>query len=224
MAFVDCGATCDHPADAFVMIDPDLLRRCGVIIESGFLDPDECRHLTALMAGRHHSTPALLHDHGEEAVVEQIRRTRIVHLPRAAGAGLEQRLDEWKQRLAEHFDTALGECQTPQFLSYTQGDYFRAHVDAARSERSTASIVQRRVSVVVFLNTQDNPSDAGDYSGGDLVLYGLLPGEQWGKYGAAVPSAPGTLVAFPSHMRHEVTEVTRGTRATVVSWYLSPAA
>ena len=54
-------------------------------------------------------------------------------------------------------------------------------------------------------------SDAEDYSGGELQFErGIVPG--------ACPKVKGTVCIFPSFFRHRVTEVTRGTRKSVVGW------
>src|SRR5205085_9991991 len=76
----------------------------------------------------------------------------------------------------------------------------------------TSSPVRRRVSIVIFLN-------AGDYEGGALTFYGLVDDPSWKTFGFALEATPGLLVAFPSHVRHEVTPVTAGDRYTVVDWF-----
>lgn len=204
------------------MIEPDFLRRCGVVIEPGFLDPQACQRVAGIMGRRRQVTLATVYGQGQHSVIEAARRTRLVSLPPAMIPGVEQRLDAWQPRLADHFKVELVAHEPPQFLRYTQGDHFRAHVDRVYDDPASPEISRRRVSVVVFLNASAKGGREGDYAGGNLVLYGLLPGEKWKQFGAAIPSSPGMLVAFSSDLRHEVTAVTSGMRATVVSWYLAP--
>ena len=96
------------------------------------------------------------------------------------------------------------------------GGYFVAHQDGntglLRTERES-----RRVSLVVFLNTQAETPDAGAhdyYSGGSLVFHPRGAGEPFGLAGEA-----GTLVAFRAETTHEVTPVTDGERFTIACWY-----
>ena len=49
-----------------------------------------------------------------------------------------------------------------------------------------------------------------DYEGGDLILYGA------GK----VKQEIGSMVFFPSFLLHEVMPVTKGTRYSLVMWFL----
>lgn len=204
------------------MINPDFLRRCGVVIEPGFLDPQACLRVAGIMGRRRQATPATVYGKGKQSVIEAMRRTRLVSVPPGIISGFGKRLDAWQPRLADHFQVKLVAHETLQFLRYTQGDHFRAHVDRVDDAPASSEFARRRVSVVVFLNASGKEDREGDYAGGNLVLYGLLAGEKWKQFGAVVPSSPGMLVAFSSDLRHEVTAVTSGMRATVVSWYLAP--
>jgi predicted 2-oxoglutarate/Fe(II)-dependent dioxygenase YbiX len=75
----------------------------------------------------------------------------------------------------------------------------------------------RKVSVVIFLNTQSDVAAPGSYSGGSLVFTEWRPGRDQGQF--ALVAEPGTLVAFPAETTHEVTPVTSGERYSIVSWY-----
>ena len=89
------------------------------------------------------------------------------------------------------------------------GHYYHAHQDTllVSGDRPT----QRKLSITVQL------SDPDDYEGGDLLMHHV----------AAHPPADvirrrGTVLVFPSLVMHEVTRVTRGTRYSLVGWYLGP--
>ena len=64
---------------------------------------------------------------------------------------------------------------------------------------------QRKVSLTVQL------TDGDDYEGGDLQLWR-------GNTRLNAPRGKGTVVIFPSYMMHRVTEVTKGTRESLVLW------
>ena len=69
----------------------------------------------------------------------------------------------------------------------------------------------RKISIVIQL------SDPQDYEGGDFEIdpqYQALPAEEI--------RAKGTVIAFPSFIRHRVTPVTKGVRRSLVCWVEGP--
>lgn len=68
----------------------------------------------------------------------------------------------------------------------------------------------RKLSFVVQL------SDPSEYDGGDLKLH-------YSDQPIVVPKQRGLVTFFPSFVLHEVTEVTRGDRYTLVGWVHGPA-
>lgn len=86
-------------------------------------------------------------------------------------------------------------------LRYREGDYFKEHVDVTRDH---PVLGHRRLSGVYFCND--------DFDGGELVFP---------RQGLVVGPEKGMLVLFPSGFTHphESTEVTRGTKYSIVTWY-----
>jgi PKHD-type hydroxylase len=113
--------------------------------------------------------------------------------------------------LARHFAIPLRSHEGPSLLRYQPGGFYEAHADRADDDGTQLAPVLRRVSVVIFLNA--------DYEGGALTLYGLIDAPAWKTFGFAIEPSPGLLVAFPSHVVHEVTPVTSGDRFTIVDWF-----
>jgi len=69
----------------------------------------------------------------------------------------------------------------------------------------------RKISIVIQL------SDPQDYEGGDFEIdpqYQALPAEEI--------RAKGTVIAFPSFIRHRVTPVSKGVRRSLVCWVEGP--
>jgi PKHD-type hydroxylase len=58
-------------------------------------------------------------------------------------------------------------------------------------------------------------SDAGDYDGCDLEIYGSSRVD-------VAPRKRGTIIAFPSFALHRVTPITRGRRKSLVCWVSGP--
>jgi PKHD-type hydroxylase len=90
--------------------------------------------------------------------------------------------------------------ETAQFMVYRDidGAHFNWHVDQGPT-------VQRKLSLTLQL------SDPSAYRGGVLEF---RDGDQI----TAAAGARGTLIAFPSHLVHRVTQVTSGTRKSIVAW------
>jgi PKHD-type hydroxylase len=106
-----------------------------------------------------------------------------------------------------HFDiTRLDE--RIQYTEYneTYKGHYGWHFDVGPGSRSCI----RKLSIVVQL------SDPGDYEGGDL---------QFSMDNDSILTAPktqGSIVIFPSYLRHRVTPVTKGTRRSLVTWISGP--
>ena len=113
----------------------------------------------------------------------------------------------------EHFGLALKQLEEPQFLRYEAGDYFVAHQDGntglLRSERE-----ERKVSAVVFLNSQSETPGPDAYGGGSLLFHPRGASEPF-----RLTAEAGILVAFRAETTHEVEPVTHGERFTIASWY-----
>ena len=80
------------------------------------------------------------------------------------------------------------------------GGHYDWHMDCGANMQR-----QRKVSLTVQL------TDGDDYEGGDLQLWR-------GQTPLNAPRGKGTVVIFPSYMMHRVTEVTKGTRESLVLW------
>ena len=92
--------------------------------------------------------------------------------------------------------------QEPQFTTYTPDFFYDFHEDGSYHENG-----MRKLSLVVFLS---NPSD---YTGGKFEF----------EDGAEPSTDQGSLVVFPSFLKHRVCPVEEGTRYSLVSWFTGPA-
>jgi SM-20-related protein len=188
-----------------------------LLIERGFLDAAVCAALVAEMRAAR-SAPATVYGRAESgaagAVDERVRRTTRVFPSTETEALIRRLLLERMGAAEERFGGRLGEVEEAQFLLYGVGGHFVAHQDGntglLRSERES-----RRVSAVVFLNSQAEAPAPGAYCGGSLVFHP--------RGGAGRPLSlkgeAGALVLFRAETTHEVTPVTRGERFTIASWY-----
>lgn len=94
-----------------------------------------------------------------------------------------------------------------QFGVYGQGEFYGEHKDIDLS-----TPINRKLSITVQL------TDPNYYKGGDFVLWGLtgkeLRNDEWRN--------KGSILVFPSFLKHKVEKVTKGTRMSLVQWYAGP--
>ncbi len=89
-----------------------------------------------------------------------------------------------------------------QFTQYhTGGGHYDWHMDIGPNELS-----HRKISLTIQM------SDDLEYEGGELEF------NKGGNSFEKAPRGKGVVVVFPSYLLHRVTEVTRGTRKSMVLW------
>lgn len=184
-----------------------------LFVERNFLDPDTLAEVfAAVRASR--GGPATVYGRVESgAVDERVRRTTRVSPPCEVEELVRRLLLSRLRAVEEHFGLSLSELEEPQFLRYVEGDYFVAHQDGntgmLRSERE-----ERKVSAIIFLNSQTETPDPNAYRGGTLIFHPRGAGERLRLLGEA-----GALVLFRAETTHEVEPVRHGERFTIASWY-----
>jgi predicted 2-oxoglutarate/Fe(II)-dependent dioxygenase YbiX len=184
-----------------------------LFIERGLLDPaalDEVFNAVRTSSGR----PATVYGRSDSgAVDERVRRTTRVSPPVEIEEVVRRHLLSRLRAAEEHFGLNLKELEEPQFLRYEPGDHFVAHQDGntgmLRTEREA-----RKVSAVIFLNSQSETIEPDTYRGGTLVFHPRDTSAPLRFKGEA-----GTLVLFRAETTHEVEPVTHGERFTIASWY-----
>ena len=93
-----------------------------------------------------------------------------------------------------------------QYTTYNQGQFYKAHADTSNCPYDNF----RKLSFSLQL------SDPNEYEGGDLIVY------HSSLEGTIAKKNKGTIIFFPSFMLHEVTQVTRGVRKSLVGWVAGP--
>ena len=197
----------------------EALRSAGLFAAPGFLSETVCAELCAAMLNGASLTATVARGGRDHVLDTRVRRTRGALLSAPLRSTVEAGLAAVRPLLAEHFAAPLGEHESPQFLAYSKGDFFRAHQDNSRDPALAEFIRRRRVSVVLFLSRQTRFPEPGSYCGGELTFFRLpgLTGEEGVR--ARLWGQPGLLVAFDSGQLHEVAPVTHGFRASMVTWY-----
>jgi SM-20-related protein len=201
------------------MPNADFFRSLGLFIQENFLAPEYCAQLRAQMSRGKSKLAVVFGDKSEAALDESVRRVATVEVERSLEAETREQLLSVMPALENHFKVSLDECQGPDFLKYGVGAFYLAHTDAG--PRGPIKIARRRVSAVIFLNSQSNEPAGDTYCGGSLTFYGLMDGPEWAKLAFPLEAETGLLVAFRSDVIHEVQAVTFGERFSVVSWFTS---
>ena len=199
------------------MPNPEFFTRLGLLIIKDFFDNEMCATLR-LETTRGTVEPAEV-VRGTSTIDGQIRRTKRSNVSSSALDFVNKQLRDLRKQAELHFHKSLMNHQEPQFLIYEKGDFYRQHRDAYGGTGVPEYLQARRISIVVFLNSQSDEPTLDTFGGGSLILYGLIdkPGSQ--RVGFPLAGQEGTLVAFPAETVHEVEPVTHGCRYSIGSWF-----
>ncbi len=94
---------------------------------------------------------------------------------------------------------------TIQYTVYEKGDHYDWHMDTHWANQE--SLYDRKISIIIQL------TDYEDYNGGELEL----DVSSWDGT-KEFCKQKGSILVFPSFLRHRVTPVTKGTRKSLVAW------
>ncbi|HYM10634.1 MAG TPA: 2OG-Fe(II) oxygenase [Bryobacterales bacterium] len=201
------------------MPNASFFTRFHLFVVRGFFDAAACAALRAQMqtaAGR--AAPVWVGDN-PSVVKPTIRKAKLTELPGETVSDTTSRLLALKPQLEQHFGLTLQGCQPLQFLTYRVGDFYRWHTDGANESDGRAVLTARRVSTVIFLNSEAEEPHEGAYCGGSLAFHELMNHPRGGSLGFPLIGEEGLLIAFPPSLPHEVTPVTHGERYTIATWY-----
>jgi len=197
-------------------LNPDaIIAGYDLLVAPEFLSESICQNIIT-EANNAPFIPATVYGRTDSGTVdERVRKTSRLQVSQETVQLVTTRLLDYKATVEKHFQVSLRNCEEPQFLRYKVGDFFVAHQDGNTGLIRLASDAERRISIVIFLNPQNDRQIEGSYSGGTLKFSDyrkplaefLMPVEQ------------GSLVGFRSELTHEITPVTRGERFSIAGWY-----
>jgi len=114
-----------------------------------------------------------------------------------------------RTNLYNEWNFQITDREKPQFTVYEKDAFYTWHRDS-----NVTRPLERKISVTVQL------SDPSTYEGGEFKIQ-----DYWGEKELSIyPQAAlrGTIIIFPSILKHIVTPVTEGTRYSIVQWYSGP--
>lgn len=110
-------------------------------------------------------------------------------------------------RVAFGFDvTSAGDVQFTEYSAEYEGKYDWHHDVDWKGKNA----FDRKISLVLQL------SDPNDYEGCDFEFFEVQNPEP------KALKTRGTVICFPSYISHRVTEITKGTRHSLVAWFEGP--
>lgn len=181
-----------------------------MFMTAGAWSPAFCEEVRAAM-DRGNAAPAEIFD-GAYVVDRRVRDVLDVEVAEGILKAVEARVTAARAEVGRFFGLTLTRSEGPGFLRYRPGGFYRRHRDRSSE---TAAIGERLVSLVVFLNSANDPPGGKGFRGGALRLY-----PQEGEPPVDVRPRAGLVVAFPADMPHEALTVVGGVRDVVVDWYL----
>jgi SM-20-related protein len=200
------------------VIELDFFSRFGICIQKSFLDSATCLRLREEMRSAA-AKPATVASGNNLEVDDKFRKVNLLHVSPDTKTTFIERLLLVKPDLEKYFNLQLNGCENPQFLRYGVGDFYRAHHDGAYNPDDTKYVRDRRISVIVFLNSESETAEPDSYSGGAVAFYGILEDQRLQKRGFPLNGQEGLMVAFRSEILHEVRPITRGDRFSIVTWF-----
>jgi predicted 2-oxoglutarate/Fe(II)-dependent dioxygenase YbiX len=172
----------------------------AALIFEGALSPAECCQVRELTS----ALPPLDFDYYPKPA-EPVRHAATKQLPFDGCAWLAERLRHYARVVNDCYGFDLDEViREPLVVTYPEGGFLGWHTDLGAGFVST-----RKISLSIQL------SEPHEYEGGGLQMVCC-------EEPLAIP-AIGTLAAFPSHLAHRVTPVTRGARWALVTWVHGPS-
>jgi predicted 2-oxoglutarate/Fe(II)-dependent dioxygenase YbiX len=190
---------------------PSALLRWPALLSLG-----ECNSIRGHMLSSPTYTRSIMKRDGTPAVDTRIRRTTNVKAPEAVRVLVDQRLAMIQNHINRHFSLNTSQRQQAQYLIYRSGDFFGRHRDDA-PESDLKYLVSRKISTVIFLN--DLRTIGQTFQGGVLSLFWRFRDASGERTRLDVVPEEGLLIAFPSYLLHQVSQIKSGLRFTVVSWF-----
>jgi len=110
--------------------------------------------------------------------------------------------------------------ETPQLTKYKKGSFYNWHTDGGADHLSIYNSSKgeflngyaRKLSMSILLNK--------DFSGGKFQFVNICNGKKLIQ--TPKLKETGSVIVFPSFMEHRVAPVTKGTRYSLVTWFLGP--
>jgi PKHD-type hydroxylase len=175
--------------------------------EDNFLNAEECQFLIRFGKSlpMQQGVVSVAYNNDDYVVDESIRKANISWLePSPQTEWIYKKVQSSIEHVnSNYFNLDLEFLEALQFSEYTEDQsFFGKHLDV---NTKMVSNCIRKLSFTVQL------SEEHSYTGGDLITHSNSSGN-------IMTRTQGSIIFFPSHILHEVTPVTQGTRHSLVGW------
>ena len=201
------------------MPSADFFAKLGLYVVKDFFDADACARYRKETRASTGEKAQIGGDLEGPVVDESVRRATDILVGSSTASSVLACLQALKPHLEVHFKVALTDCEEPQFLAYKPGDFYLPHTDNFDKSGVATTLAKRKVTAVIFLNSEAVAPGRDTYSGGSLTFYGLIDEPRWRDCGFSLVGEAGLLIAFRADILHEVPPVTHGERHTIVTWF-----
>ena len=146
-------------------------------------------------------------------VKDQVRTSKISWiLPSEETQWLFNKMAEVVARInTDKFQFSLSHISDFQYTTYTTGSYYKWHIDAISADTFGPS--HRKIGLTLLLADPET-----EFTGGEFQI---IPAGDPNDVNST-KLKKGDIIAFPSFVPHQVTEVTSGKRKSLVCWVLGP--
>lgn len=135
--------------------------------------------------------------------IKDFRKTQVAWVNDPSIQNIMQHYFKTANRSAFGFD--IDYLPHSQYGEYTEGSFYNWHHDI---DWKADSAYDRKLSIVIQL------SDENEYEGGNFEFKEMGTPEGF--------RAQGSVLVFPSYLVHRVSEITKGTRRSLVNWIEGP--
>src|SRR5215213_3603235 len=133
------------------MPDVSFFNNFGLLGKQGFLSAQECQALRDEISQASISSATIREEGSEYGVDEGKRKTRWAEVSSEASGLVLDRMTQLLPEVSERLEVQVSGVQSPQFLMYREGDFFRRHRDSNPDAEAANFARERQVSAIVFL-------------------------------------------------------------------------
>lgn len=156
---------------------------------------------------------------------KNIRKTNIHKLNSIHELIYKDNFSKHQHDIERFFNIALTTSTNIQALEYTKGSFYKQHSDDSSVLVKDNQVIgflpvarQRKITTVLFTTSHSNTNSKDTFKGGELVFNYLY--DKDGKKVSINPQS-GDMIVFLSnpYFTHEVLEVKKGYRVSLVQWH-----
>lgn len=199
------------------------------MIINNFMSLPICEEITASTKVSTDVIDAKIKEHNgvlvKSDINQEIRKTKIYKLSSIHQKIYDSNFLKYQNNIETFFNIPLTTSTKVQVLQYQKGSFYKEHSDDSNVLIKDSKVIgfkvvapQRKITSILFATTQSDISTKNNFDGGEIVFNYLY--DENGNILKIKPKA-GDMLLFLSnpYFTHEVLEVTKGNRVSLVQWH-----